>query len=97
MKTDMKKEFAGLSAIFCLVVILLLSLGSRISADETTPVTCYKGESRIGTVTAFDWRTAAAICNSVLYDCRGACIGCFSDFDYINDVCVDARGSVFLR
>ncbi|HTR45392.1 MAG TPA: hypothetical protein VMH06_06750, partial [Thermodesulfovibrionales bacterium] len=65
--------------------------------DDDIPVTCYKGGSRIGTASVFDWRTAAAACNSLYYDCRGVCSGCFRDNDYFDDVCVDSNGNEFLR
>ncbi len=85
------------AAILFLTFILTFGSASLISADENMPVTCYKGGSRIGTVTVFDWRDAAVTCNRTLYDCRGACIGCFHDFDYVNDVCIDISGREFLR
>jgi hypothetical protein len=31
------------------------------------------------------------------YDCRGRCVGCIYDYDYVHDVCVDASGRTFLR
>ncbi len=84
-------------AIFVLCAMVLIGLGSWTGADEDMPVTCYKGRSRIGTVRVFDWKAAAATCNSVLYECRGACMGCFRDSDYISDVCIDMHGREFLR
>lgn len=98
MRTDMlQKRFVRPFAIFSLSIMLVLSLASWTCADNTLSVTCYKDGSRIGTVTVFDWRKAASTCNMVLYDCRGVCIGCFRDFDYINNVCVDTNGEEFLR
>jgi hypothetical protein len=91
------KGLLGLLAIIFIGFIGFLGLASRTGADETTPVTCYKDGSRIGTAIVFDLKAAAVTCNSVLYGCRGACIGCFRDSDYINDVCIDTRGTVFLR
>lgn len=97
MKIDiLKNVLLTLIATIVLCMVLLGPAGLTI-ADENMPVTCYKGSSRIGTVTVFDWRAAAATCNTVLYDCRGACMGCFRDSDYIADVCIDMSGSVFLR
>lgn len=98
MRTYMlQKEFVRLSLILFLSIIVLLGMGSWTSADENISVTCYKDGSRIGTTTVFDWRTAAAACNMSLYDCRGACMGCFRDNDYITDVCIDTQGREFLR
>jgi len=93
----LQKGFFGLLAIIFIGFTVFLGLASRTGADETMPVTCYKDGSRIGTATVFDWKAAASTCNSVLYDCRGTCIGCFQDSDYINDVCIDTRGAVFLK
>jgi len=84
-------------AIFFLCVMVLLGLESWAGLQRTMKVTCYRGKSRIGTVTVFDWRAAAATCNAVLYDCKGACTACFRDLGYINDVCVDTHGNEFLR
>jgi len=78
-------------------ILVLLGLWGWAFADDDMPVTCYKGSSRIGTATVFDWRTAAAACNSLYYDCRGICSGCFRDNDYFEDVCVDVNGNEYLR
>lgn len=97
----MKREITrkGVLALLALLLVCgaILTFSVWTDADENMPVTCYKGNSRIGTVTVFDWRSAAATCNSVLYDCRGACIGCFRDSEYIADVCIDSAGRTFLR
>jgi hypothetical protein len=102
VRTDkLQKRSLRLPALLLLIIILsilaILNFRGRSLADETIPVTCYKDRSRIGTVTVFDWKAAAATCNQVLYDCRGVCIGCFRDSDYINDVCIDTQGNEFLR
>jgi len=98
VKSDtLKKGLVTLIVIFGLCVMVLLGLGSWTRADENMPVTCYKDKSRIGTVSVYDWRTAAVTCNRILYDCRGTCMGCFRDSDYISDVCIDAYGREFLR
>lgn len=98
MKSKMlQRGLTTLIATFFFWVMVLLGLASWTCADEDIPVTCYRGSSRIGTVRVFDWRAAAMTCNTVLYECRGACMGCFRDFDYLNDVCVDTQGREFLR
>ncbi len=98
MKTYIwQKGFARLSAILFLSITMLLGLGSWTYADDDISVTCYKDGSRIGTTTVFDWRAGAEMCNRIFYDCRGMCVGCFQDSDYISDVCVDTRGNQFLR
>ena len=97
MRLDMlQKKIAGLLAGIIVGVAVLAGAASLAAADENMPVTCYRDGSQIGTATVFDWKTAAAACNSLLYDCKGACIGCFQDSDYVNNVCIDTRGSVFL-
>ncbi len=93
----LQKRLVTLIGTFFLCVMVFLGLASWTPADESIPVTCYKGNSRIGTVTVFDWSAAATACNSLYYDCRGACIGCSRDFDYVEDVCVDMNGNEFLR
>jgi len=94
-RETLQKGLFTLISFLCVMIVLCWA--SWTSADDDVPVTCYKGYARIGTVTVFDWRAAAETCNTVLYDCRGACIGCFRDFDYVEDVCVDLRGNEFLR
>ena len=98
MKNDtLPLRLVTLSGIFFVYVAVLLCLASWICADEDIAVTCYQGNFRIGTVTVLDWRHAAASCNSLYYDCRGTCVGCFHDFDYVEGVCVDVNGREFLR
>ncbi len=80
-----------------LLVFLFALAAFPAIAEEDMPVTCYRDGARIGTVTVFDWKTAAATCNTVLYDCKGRCVGCFRDSDYISDVCMDIYGREFLR
>ncbi len=92
-----RRGIVTMAEILLLSVILTFGSAGWISADENMPVTCYKDGSRIGTVTVFDWRTAAETCNKTLYDCKGACIGCFHDFDYVDNVCIDMNGREFLR
>jgi hypothetical protein len=48
-------------------------------------------------VVVFDFSTAAIACNNVYYECKGKCIGCYHDFDYVDYVCVDTSGRTFLR
>ncbi len=93
----MRRKTLQRGLVSLIATLFLLGLAGWTRADEDMPVTCYKGSSRIGTVRVFEWRAAAATCNIVLYDCRGACIGCFRDSDYVDDVCVDMHGREFLR
>jgi hypothetical protein len=91
------KTFVRPAAIVLLSSLALLGPVAGTLADESMPVTCYRNGSRIGTVTVFNWKAGASTCNMVLYDCRGECMGCFRDNDYIDDVCIDTRGNEFLR
>jgi hypothetical protein len=93
----LQKRLVTLIGTFFLCVMVVFCVASWTCADENMAVICYKGKSQIGTATVFDWRSASATCNTILKDCRGACIGCFHDFDYVDDVCVDVSGNIFLR
>jgi len=93
----LRKGLVTMAGRLGLCFLLLLGLAGWAFADDDIPVTCYKDGSRVGTATVFDWKTAAAACNSLYYDCRGKCAGCFRDNDYFDDVCVDAYRNEFLR
>ena len=66
-------------------------------ADDSIPVVCYVDGRPIGSVEVFNVVDAARLCNITYYDCRGRCVGCFHDFDYVENVCVDNGGNTFLR
>jgi len=93
--------------IIILIEIMILTLAALVSsvtstfADETVSITCYSGyppnNEYVGTVTIFDVPTAANACNIMYYDCRRRCIGCYVDFELVEDVCVDSRGNTFLK
>jgi len=51
----------------------------------------------VGSVVVFDVATAALACNNLYYDCKGRCIACYQDFDYVSNVCVDNAGNTFLK
>ncbi len=57
--------------------------------EKTISVTCYLGNPNDGRslVTILIQGAAAAgpSCNSMFYDCKGCCYGCFSDFDLSQD------------
>jgi hypothetical protein len=71
------------------------------SAETTISVTCYLGNSNdrqtLGDLTITSAETAGPACNATFYVCKGRCYGCFSDFDYSQDICVDISGKKFLR
>jgi hypothetical protein len=86
----------------CLLLLIALSVSVAITlADESVSATCYLNQSvgnvSVGSVVVFNVANAAQACNSMYNDCRGRCIGCIYDNDYVHDVCVDVSGRTFLR
>ncbi len=63
--------------------------------EESVNASCYKGDidagNYIGSITVTSSRTAGQICNSIYYDCRGKCLGCFTDSRGMQ-VCYDSEG-----
>jgi hypothetical protein len=93
---------AMLSAWGILLVAVICAAGfiAPVSAEDSVSVSCYnleKSQHPLGSVVVYDTSRAAMTCNSVYYDCKGRCIGCFSDSDYLDAVCVDVRGTIFLK
>jgi hypothetical protein len=86
---------------FVFVVAVAISPPSAYTDGENVTVSCYKGNldmgNYVGNVVIFDPNTAGQSCNSLYYDCRGKCYGCFSDFDLSEDVCYDNAGRRFLK
>jgi hypothetical protein len=80
-----------------MIALTLIPIIVPVSAEESTPAYCYRDNRSIGSVTVFEDSDAAAMCNSFYYDCKGKCIACFHDFDYVAYVCVDPSGRTFLR
>jgi len=81
-------------------VLLATGFMAPASADESFSISCYKdpgSDLSVGSVVVYDVSLAARSCNSMYYDCRGRCIGCYHDFDYIDNVCVDMQGNTFLK
>jgi hypothetical protein len=79
------------------IFLTLIQMLLPVSAEESITAYCYRDGRSLGTVTVFDTSSAAAVCNNLYYDCKGKCIACYHDFDYIDYVCVDASGRTFLR
>ena len=92
-----QEKIVTIATILFLTISPLLGPTQLIGAQENRPVTCYRDGSRVGTVTVFSWRAAAATCNTVLNDCRGACFGCFQDSNFVDEVCVAINGLVELK
>ena len=93
------KRFAVRNRIFVGIMsaLTLIQMIVPVSAEQSTPAYCYRDNRSIGTVTVLEDSNAAQMCNSFYYDCKGKCIACYHDFDYIDYVCVDASGRTFLR
>ncbi len=86
--------------ISAVTVILAIGFVATAYAEDSVSVSCYnltKSQHTLGNVVLFDTSQAAGACNSVYYDCKGSCVGCFSDSDYLDVVCVDTRGTIFLK
>ncbi len=83
------------------VAALLFPVTTAFPDGENITVSCYRGDQSqgdyMGNVTVFAPETAGQSCNSLYYNCRGKCYGCFSDFDLSEDVCYDNTGKKFLR
>lgn len=83
-----------------LLLVAVVGLFGQAFADESITVSCYdlqKAGYPIGNIVVYDTAQAAAACNMTYYDCRGRCVGCFSDSDYIDAVCINTAGTMFLK
>jgi hypothetical protein len=89
-----KHMLTGLGLVIFLTIVQIVL---PVSAEESIAVYCYRDGSSIGSAVVFDVTNAANACNSLYYDCRGKCIGCFNDYDFIDYICVDRSGRTFLR
>jgi hypothetical protein len=86
--------------ILSTIMFTVFGLMAPVCADESITVWCYKdvrSSFSVGSVVVYDVAEAAQACNSMYYDCRGRCIGCYQDFDYADNVCVNMQGNTFLR
>ena len=80
--------------------LLVVAMVHTALADESISITCYNlqaSESPVGNVVVYDTSQAAGACNSLYYNCKGRCVGCYTDQDYLDSVCIDARGAMFLK
>ena len=102
-RLQMKGSFLGmLFVIGLLSVMMIIVTGFMVPtyADESISISCYneaKSSWPVGRVQVFDVAQAAQACNSLYYDCKGRCIGCYQDSDYLDNVCVDMQGNTFLK
>lgn len=70
-------------------------------SDKTYSVECFLGnpsqKQNLGRLTVTSATDAGPACNSMYFSCKGGCYGCFSDFDYSDELCVDNSGRKYLR
>jgi hypothetical protein len=70
-------------------------------SDKNYSVECYLGnpnqKDRLGSLIATSATDAGPACNSMFFACKGSCYGCFSDFDFPEEICVDNAGRKYLR
>jgi uncharacterized membrane protein (DUF441 family) len=82
------------------IVLIVTGFMAPAFADESISVSCYKdakSDLSVGSAVVFDVAVSAVSCNNLYYDCKGRCIGCYQDFDYVSNVCVDNGGNTFLK
>jgi hypothetical protein len=100
--SQIKKKLKALLLLGIWTVAVLSAVGFIVPAlaENGVSVSCYniqKSEHPLGNVAVYDTSQAAKACNSVYYDCKGNCVGCFSDSDYLDTICIDIRGTIFLK
>jgi len=86
-----------LIGIAIMIFLALMQIVQPVSAEESMTIYCYRDNRSLGSVVVFDFSAAAIACNNVYYECKGKCIGCYHDFDYVDYVCIDVSGRTFLR
>src|SRR5512135_3146902 len=99
-RRDMYRPALFWGIIFPVLLFIAVVPAAHTSAEESISVSCYdlqKSELPLGSVVVYDIRQAAGACNQVYYGCKGGCVGCFADSDYAESVCVDVRGTMFLK
>ena len=87
-------------ALLSVMVVIAAGFMAPAFADDSISISCYKDAKSslsVGRVVVYDVAEAAQACNSMYYDCRGRCIGCYQDSDYIDNVCIDMRDKTFLK
>jgi hypothetical protein len=85
------------SSAISILFMIMLSFAAPAFAVESISVSCYADNFFVGNVTVYNVSTAADACNSLYYACKGICSGCFSDFDYVEEVCVDTNDRLYLK
>lgn len=86
--------------VFSSLLFAAMGPAAQAFADESISVYCYNLQnlgSSVGNAVVFNTNQAAPACNSLYYGCKGMCVGCFTDQDYLDSVCVDVKGTMFLK
>jgi len=98
MRKDKKRRFtlSGLMGMAALSFVILISWPVPGLADDVD-VSCYVNGNYIDDVDVFDLSRAAQACNNMFSGCNVQCIGCYQDFDYDENVCVDENGRTFVQ
>jgi hypothetical protein len=96
------KYLRGLAAgnlifIGIMIFLTLIQIPLPVSAEESITAYCYRDNRSLGNVAIYENTNAVAQCNSLYYECKGKCIACYHDFDFVDYVCVDSSGRTFLR
>jgi len=86
--------------VLSVIVLMVTGFMALVFAAQSISIVCYKDAKSalpVGTVVVFDVADAPQVCMNMYYDCLSGCIGCYHDFDYVEDVCVDIQGNRFLK
>jgi len=96
----LKRRRLLLGSIILGLLVVAVGFMAQAFADESISVSCYNlqaSELPVGNAVVYDTSQAARACNSMYYDCKGKCVSCFTDQDYVEAVCVDVNGTLFLK
>ena len=96
----LKRRRLLLGSIMLGLLVVAVGFVAQAFADESISVSCYNlqaSELPVGNAVVYDTSQAARACNSMYYNCKGKCVGCFTDQDYVEAVCVDVNGTLFLK
>lgn len=81
-------------------VFIVMGFMTPVFADESISMSCYKdwkSSWSVGTVVVFNVAEGPLACSNTYFDCRGRCIACYQDSDYVDNVCLDMQGRTFLK
>jgi hypothetical protein len=106
----MGTRFVGAARLLLAIGVVLRVASSEVPAfeedfDQPMAVQCYRVESyyddyrfeEVGSVVVPPSLSPAQACNIVEYACKNRCVACAHDYDYYEDICVDAAGRQFVK